>query len=392
MSQEECEEKVRRFIGVLREFCRCIGKRAESVGPPLPQLETPVTVSVDRLRITVDMLESEIRGLDREKKMYLCRMLDLSSVVELIDGLLKAEWAEASHSLSPAAHRWKGFERAGNILTSLGSGLANFLPGVGGLLQVFGDSISAICGIFGDHRADRDLSKQMEEMKKQLEAKIEKVNKDLKNLKDDLFKAWKYLEANMANLDARIVKVKKQLEEAIVELEDELYKLKHQLEAKIEELDKKNEERIRVLKDQLEMKIDGLKKQLENRLNKLEEELRGEFDSLRKQLDGLTGELTNMEKEIDGLKKQLDDVKNELGRTETRLMTAMDALERHLRMEISAVSSSLKGLSDRLDADLMDIRKRMESLKERIETLEKLCEELKKILEETSSEASGSGG
>jgi len=392
MSQKECERKIRKFIEVLRGFCDCVGERAKIVGPPLPQLETSTTVSVGRLKTIVDILEDEIGKLDREKRIYLCRMLELSSVVELVDGLLKAEWAEASHSLSPAAHRWKGFERAGNILTSLGSGLASFIPGVGGLLQVFGDSMSAICGIFGDHRADQDLSKQMEEMKKQLKAKIDKGNKDLKDeldkLRKEMFKAWKYLEANMVNLDARIVKVKKQIEEAIVELEDELYELKHQLESKIDELgkkieevDKRNEERIAALKKQIEAKIDELKKQVEGELGRIEDKFSGEFDSLKKQV-------VSLEKELGGLKRQVDDVKNELGNVETRLMTAMDASERRLKMDIGTVSSSLKGLLDRLNVAIADIRKRLETLEKELETLD----ELKKLLEEGSSEAPKSGG
>jgi len=421
MSQEDCEGKLQKLISGLRGLFDLIEKEAEGIELPFSQLKSSVYLSIERLRVCIDKLEEEVRKLDPGKKRRLCEALNMTSIIELVESFLATKSSEEKHSSNPGKHLpnpgldeikelekearelkdsaywWGSGGRIGNYLTSFGSGLSGLnIPFIGGLIQLAGDALSSICGTFESVRMEKAVSKQMDILRKKLEVKIDKVHKDLKG---DLFKAWKYLEANMANLDARIVKVKKQLEEAIVELEDELYKLKCQLEAKIDELDKKieemdkrNEERLRALKDQLETKVDGLKKQLEDRLNKLEEELRGEFSSLRKQLDGLTRELTDVEKEVDGLKKQLDDVRNQLGGIETRLMTTMDALERRLRMNVSAISSSLKGLSDKLDADLIDIRKRMESLRREVETIEELCEELKKLLEETSSEASGSGG
>jgi len=395
LSQEACEEKVKRLISALRSLYDRIGEKSKRIELPIPQLRGSVDISIERLKAAVDGLEEEIRKLDPKGRTLLCNWIDMTSILELSEGLLAAEWSEKAHSLSGLTQAFKSISKLADQMTSYGSALC-CIPGlsiIGAFFQVIGDGTSTVCGLLGDALAEKELDEQLDDklkkLKNQLEVKIDKGNREVK---DDLFKSWKYLEANMANLDARIVKVKKQLEEAIVELEDELYKIKHQLEAKIDELDKRNEERIKALKDQLETKIDELKKQLEEELSELEDKLSAEINSLKRRLDDLTRKITGLEKEIDGLKKQLDDVKNELSRTETRLMTAMDALERRLRMNISAVSSSLKGLSDRLDSDLTDIRKRIQFLGREFENLKKLYEELKKLLGERSSEVSGSEG
>ena len=190
MNQEACEEKVKRLISALRSLYDRIGEKSKRIELPIPQLRGSVDISIERLKAAVDGLEEEIRKLDPKSRVLLCNWIDMTSILELFEGLLAAEWSEKNHSLSGLTQAFKSITKLADQMTSYGSALC-CIPGlsiIGAFFQVIGDGTSTVCGLLGDALAERELDEQLDDkLKNQLEVKIDKGNREVK---DDLFKSY----------------------------------------------------------------------------------------------------------------------------------------------------------------------------------------------------------